>query len=164
MIFVTVRWPKMAPRCPQYGPKMASIWPPDGHKMANMGPRGFKMASGGPFFPEPIRCQLQMRALADAPLAHRDRDPCRSGRLQNGPERDPRKPGESRGARIKVSADCLVGVRGMPERLFFPGRVWNGGRLRIHVSAATRPDPARPGPTTRPAISTTAFLHGESRI
>ena len=44
------------------------------------------------------------------------------------------------------------------------GLPW-GIRLRIHVSVATRPDPTRPGPALpgRPAISTTAFLHGMPR-
>ena len=119
---------------------MAPRWPQDGQ----YGPKRLQDGFRRPFFSEPIRCQLQMRALADAPLAHRDRDPCRSGRLQNGPERDPRKPGESRGARIKVSADCLVGVRGMPERLLFPGRVWNG--VGCEFTCPSRPDPTRPGP------------------
>ena len=40
----------------------------------------------------------------------------------------------------------IVGVRGLPERRIFSWARWEGGRLRIPVSVATRPGPTRPDP------------------
>ena len=61
MIFVTVKWPKMAPRCPQDGlkmvprwPKMAPRWSQDGPKMAPIktAPTGIKIAQDNSKWPE----------------------------------------------------------------------------------------------------------------